>query len=80
MEVEFCLMIFYIYVDDHMIFVNYFINVVSHVDWYTYIKKIFASLKPHYIVENALLNVFWIQFADILFGIFLSIFIREIHP
>ena len=69
-----------IYCNDHMIYIFHYINVVDHIYWFMYVKP---SLHPRDKNSTSswcviLLLSYWIQFANILLRIFVSIFISII--
>ena len=67
---------FCIYWDDHMAFIFQFVNMVYHIDWFSYIKESLHSWnKPNLIMVYELFYVLLNSVAKILLRIFESMFI-----
>ena len=64
---------------DHMVFILQFANMMYHIDWFTYVKKILGSLiKSHWIRVCNPFNVLLESVCSILLRIFSSMFIYDI--
>ena len=58
MDVEICQSFFCIYLDNHMVFIFQFVNVVYYIDWFVDIKESLHSWdKAHLVMMQDLLNM-----------------------
>ena len=70
---------FWIYWDDHMVFILQYVNMVYHIDWFVYIEEsLHTWVNLTWSWCMILLMCCWILFGRILLRIFASIFISDI--
>ena len=68
----------WVYWNDHVVvFPFFFFNVISNIDWFAVIEPSLCPWnKSHLIMVMTIFIYCWIQFANILLSIYVSIFIR----